>query len=832
MSTSFLDEDGYLDLSQLDSDLLLRWSGTLQPIPLPSFSCPTGGAPLKNTPLDALMKVSPHMIVHVQRTASQGGLQTISPRQTPFSKTMIRVVPGKRQLGDHVVGSVAHKTSVWPTVDGDDMDDLLPDEPLPFPTMTSDTKPKTRTTPLTRANKLLSDPILACLVKGRAVIDLMRRSDVCGDPEAIMKLLSEAWGVPEGLLAELDAFTLGIEGDLTRHAIKVDEVYPMTYAPIHVKRCIQASVSEVTRAVLPADSAMDWKRNRVFCEAVFSLAMTIEGYVLTEIRAVPAPGEMSARTDGRNVLVFQPGPATAWCAAPSTFAICPVVTTRSPKQRGFPPEVMDALSKYVHQVKPISYAMACGHRAVAKKASAVAVAHPDMETIAEGYSIMIRSMTTGPGRGRTAAATVRNVIFTVLDNATRATKLKFVRYLTISKQEAKTHLYLNDVPDVLINKLANKFVELGDNIRSMVVAECARRGDTAEEWWADITAQAPAHYRAFVEGTLGWARVALWLAFKEPTDRWRKMTDAIRITTMREDAVMSVGAVKLPSKIGSMERVLAATRHAVREITTSFAAYYTGVADVGFALAEVAEQTHKPRIAEALREGAYLWILRARAYRGVNINPLMKDDELKSTLHTRVYAEPVDLAVAPAPYRAYEAYREHVKTHPTIASTVKMHFKEKHEPPISNVFSTLHTKILNVRSSTITKYLVNPEELGADMERGWAEIAQDVGRVAKMYGAPAPVEEYDPNKRAKVAAMMYEEVEMPDIQKQDFWTTLAELPEDQVDWVEDTVDEMPPDVGEALMTRTYSTWQELLAVVSEAKEEVTAAAATAVDTVR
>ncbi|KAI9109115.1 hypothetical protein K1719_019738 [Acacia pycnantha] len=40
----------------------------------------------------------------------------------------------------------------------------------------------------------------------------------------------------------MDAFSLGVDGPLHRHAIKTDEVYPMCYAPTRVRRAISVGL--------------------------------------------------------------------------------------------------------------------------------------------------------------------------------------------------------------------------------------------------------------------------------------------------------------------------------------------------------------------------------------------------------------------------------------------------------------------------------------------------------------------------------------------------------------------------------------------------------------
>lgn len=806
----------------LSEDEILKWSTRANVIPLPDYYCPTGGAPLSEVDDDVLLTAPPHVIVHIQRTAAQGGLQVVSPRQTPFSALMDRMPGGARMIGDHVVGVVAEPDTYWPTIDDADMSDLLPDQPIPPVVQDKSVRTKTRTLPLTAASHVLSDPILACLVKGRAVIDILRREDVMGGADELTAVLAKAWGVECKEIDDLDAFSLGIGGPMLRHAIKADEVYPTTYAPIHIRRSVSVGCSDVNRHYLPDNTAMDWRRMRTHCEAVFTLSCAIEGYPMQMMKARPPPGDPTAPSNRPNVLVFQPAGASAWSYDGSTFAITPTRPPDHMKASAIPAEVLDALARYVRVARPMSYALVAGVSTRAKKSVMVGTDYIAGETIATSYKMMIRCLVVSGVRGKTAAAAVRNTIFQAIENASLLNRMRVVRYIMIARDEAKAHLSLDMVPDVLIERLASKFLAIGDEIRLKIAAEATRRGHSIEEWWGDITAQAPERYSLFAEGTRGWAMVGMWLMFRSPTDRWKKLVSATHYGALREAQRSAVGGLRLPAEKGTPERLLAACVGAVRNITKAYAAYYMGVADVGLALADVAVEMSRPRTALMLREAAYMWVLRARAFRGTNIHLTGKDVDEASENYYKVKSTPADIVIKPAPYRAFEAYKSHVENSEILASTYKKHVAGFKGSVISDCFEFYRDMACPAKKSTLTQYLICPPQLSADMEASWQMLKEDVKIVAKKYGSGERSRSSSPASK-KVKYITGETIQVnlrPDPEgAKDFYTVQADMGEDEVEWIEDLFEKMGPAFEEEVTKKKWVDAQQLRRFLIEAARE-------------
>ncbi|KAG6607566.1 hypothetical protein SDJN03_00908, partial [Cucurbita argyrosperma subsp. sororia] len=98
--------------------------------------------------------------------------------------------------------------------------------------------------------------------------------------------------------------TLGIEGALQRHAMKVDKVYTTLYAPTHIKSVVSMGVSDLDKSVLLPDMALDWRRMRVFREAVFYLTCMVEGHPKKKMAGITVSGQRSGSR--KNMMAFTP----------------------------------------------------------------------------------------------------------------------------------------------------------------------------------------------------------------------------------------------------------------------------------------------------------------------------------------------------------------------------------------------------------------------------------------------------------------------------------------------------------------------------------------------
>jgi hypothetical protein len=815
----------YCDALGVTDDELMRIAARIRPFPLPSEAVPVKTSQFQDLSREMILNAPAHLMVHLQRTAAQGGMQVISPRQTPLTSMMNRKCQEKRLLGDHVVGSIAEPLEEWPTMDDMDFSQLLPDEPLPPSDVEVTHRTRTKTVSITSATGMLSDPILACLIKGRAVIDILNRHDVQGDGAGVATLLADAWGLKEGDIMDLDGFSLGYDGPLLRHAIKSDEVYPTIYAPVHQRKSISVGSNEVSKKNLAEDTALDWRRMRVFCEAVFSMATSIEGYPLKAMRAIPPPGDMTAPGNRPNVMVFIPAPCTAWVHCPSTFAVNPVLERRVSKSRAIPEEVAMALARYVSVVKPMTHAMKVGHKATTQVTHLQPVEFAESETIQSTYAHVISRMATTGARGRTPAKTLRNFIYETICAADMGFAARINQYIQLAKSEVKVHLGTTDVPDRLIDKLADSFLGIGKAIRLKITAEATMRGHTVEDWWDDVTAQCTPRYKNMAESSRGWALVGMYLIFKSPTPKWTALASAVNYATIRDLARRAVGSVGLPAEVGSAERLLHAARHVARSVSRVYAEQYAGVGDVGMALADVLKEQGKERSSEALREGAILWHLRGRVFRAVNVELLGKGKLAKSANHYIAHGDPISINLAPAPYTPYKAYMVHLAKSEYVPDSVKNLFPEVIASKISSVFQKIKRPIMPCKQSRVTKYLACPADLGNDMEKAWSELVWDMEWVLAEYGAkkPDPIPMIVPVEQTVVIEEIHLEIprHVPSTDgKKDYFEIMARAGIEAADYIDDLLEELDEATSDMIMEGTYRTVDEILMTIQGFKKQV------------
>lgn len=834
--------------SPITTEMLMRWKAYMSAIPLPHDGVPRGGIPLENVSREALLACPPQVLAHIIQTASQGGLEVISPRQTPLSATMVRRSGRERYLGDHDVFSRAEAEPVWPCItpgDDDDLDFLLPDEPMAPRESVITKREKTRTKTLVTQDLEVADPVLMCLLKGRATIDILNRIDVGGDGTALAMLLIAAWGLEADDLMDLGAYTLGVDGPLQRHAMKVDEVFPTMYAPVQARSCITVGNVDTSKALLLPDLAIDWARCRVFCEAVFYNSCVIEGLPL---RYMGVPHNASAAGSIANaygVVTFQPNPSISWSYAPSTFALTPTATLKARRAFTIPDDVRNALQLYVKKVRPVSFVLAQTPRVVLKQTQARRTNPLSGETIASAYSRTVAAMSTGTARGKNSSAALRNAIYVCLEGASRGVQLRMARYTEITVQECREHLGVGVVPLNVIRDLAHQFKDVGSTIREHLAREAERRGSNITEWWRDATAQVPQDMADMTEGSFSWAMVGLWLLFRQPTDRWKNLERALSLRAHFLGTQGAACCMALPAEKGSLVRLLAAAQGSVKSISEAWYGYYKAVADVGHAVGREAERMGRKREAAACVMGAKLWEFRARALKASNVHPQEKAVKKKSEWHFRIKATPTDLVVRPAPYRAFECLRDYLHGCPFVHKRALMPMDEYEEEkgPISPVFKACTSILMPCKPTKVTTYVAEPWKMATDLEKGWKFIVDDLNVVAKIMKEEH--EETAVKKRQKVEEvtnMTEFEFEMPELAPMDaegegaglrsFWALYGNLDSDISMGLDDRIAMLPDHVADDVYNGSYENMGALLAMINRLEQQELAASTARHETVK
>ena len=352
-------------------------------------------------------------------------------------------------------------------------------------------------------------------------------------------------------------------------------------------------------------------------------------------------------------------------------------------------------------------------------------------------------------------------------------------------------------------------------------------------------AQAPRRFEMFTEGTKGWAVVGMWMLFKEPTEKWRSLAHALKFSALRRNEIGSVGGVSLPAEKGSDKRLLMAARAGAKAVMNAYFGYYMGVYDIGVALGDEAEELGRPRSAMLLREAAYLWAVRARAFRGTNINLMAKDDKSDNVNHMRIPGPRCDLNIVPVPYRGFAGYQAHVKDSKILPKEYKRHIAKKLKGPVSNVFREWGREVYMVKETLLTRYLRSAARLADDMENAWRELSGDIKAVVAIYGKeedrtlPPPGE---PDRKSKIrrtdwsGGIDFSQYEVK--KRNDFNAMVGSMDPDNFEWLEDTLKKLGPDREEYYRSREYEDLDELLTLVCEEEDNLGTVSVPNTETIR
>jgi len=317
-----------------------------------------------------------------------------------------------------------------------------------------------------------------------------------------------------------------------------------------------------------------------------------------------------------------------------------------------------------------------------------------------------------------------------------------------------------------------------------------------------------------VEGTIGWAKVGIWLTFKSPTAKWANLVKAIHYSSLRDAEKRKVGGMPLPPEKDSAERLLAAGRATVKSISKTYAGYYMGVVDVGLAVSDEARAMGLNKTADLLAEAAHLWHLRARCYRATNLVMLAHDEPTPSRYHYRVHSDPMDLCLVPAPYRAFDAYRTHAFASPLIPNAIKSILREPVEGRVAGVFLKMNRPIAAFAETVVTRYLVNPYALGRDMERAWVELQGDIEEVAEVYGAQREREiEVSQPTTQRVESRPFV-IRMPSpprapVGKMSYFDIMSQVEPDEAEGIEDQLDELDPETSSLFIEGFYESYADM-----------------------
>jgi hypothetical protein len=776
-------------------------------IPLPEHLAPTGGAPLAALSDDDLLSMSPALIVHAMRTAASGGLQVISPRQTPLSSLGARVVSDRRTPDMFLVGSVASSGVTWPVLSEPPPATLLDHDVLDSASDDPALRMNTRTEGLVSTTAARVDPMTKAFVTGRAMIDLQMRPDVMGNYDVVAHAIASSWGLGREAFSEWEYASIAPMGSLLRYAIRADAVYPVHYAPIQARKCLSVGASTLGREMYGAYCAVDWRRMRVLCEAAFYLASRIEKHKLTDLVSASPPGDPRARPRRPGILQFRPMYGAVWSFDPRTFRLDRCKTVPIPAAAGSRTQLLASLRQFYGGARAAAVAMALGAEIHVVPSDVAPVPSTSVNALVTGYRKLLTRATTVPARGKIAASSTRNFLYNVLTDG-GASRLSEVAWVLLTVRTTVRDL---EVPllmdDVLISRLSRALYSWMPDIRARISAEADKRGESLDAWWEDIVSSLPTRYKLMPEDSLSWVVASIYYMLRPFSPKWVSLLDAVRHNLFDTSTLAYSRTARLPIAIGSPERIWAAVDACSHWLREKYSAFYGAVAIAANMLYDSAMRMGLASIARILKFCELTWDIRRSVAQTMRVVP----GPSASEVHYTTVTDGMSFHVVVSPYRAYANMRSWSLQTGAVLPEFKRALPEMVQGSVSEVLSQIPfgpIPSVGVAISRLTRYFFSMSALADDMEKTVKEMRTEIKSVVQFYAredrdVPFDLEtptipQHGPSGLQEVVTAIRAQ-----IPPGGYWDLITELSEMDARDVDDAFQRLDEQTQDAILARRY-----------------------------
>jgi len=775
-------------------------------VPMPTECVPTGGAPLADLDDETLLTMSPALIVHAQRTAAMGGLQIISPRTVPLASAAAHTVLTHRTTDMFITGSNASRNMDWPVLRDPIPSHLFPEEPIDSYPSTPAIRPPTKTVGIAAAAKAVSDPVVRAFLTGRALVDLQRRPDVAGSGDALAAHIAASWGLPCEVYDGLAEASLAPMGPLLRYAARADTAYPVLNAPVHARKCISVGANTAGRTLYGEDAAIDWRRIRVLCEAVFYMSARIEGHSLAALALQEPPGDPRANPNRAGVLQMRPLPGSVWSHAPSTFRLDIARVDPPPAAIEYPERISRAVAQFYESARPAAVTAWAGESIDLVPTIARQPTTRTREAVISGFLKTLHMTSTFSSRGKTSAAAVRDYVYQALSGSSTLSAVRtlwLVRYLRESADACAMGTHLDTV---LVRQLASRLSDMTHDMRIRLSVEANRRGASLDEWWDDLRSLLPGTLSRINEGSAAWAIAVAYFLLHPYSLKWSNLAKAMAVASHQAMASGQLSTVRLPAVIGSRERVYEAGVATARSLGASYGAYYAAMYEAGCMLSAQMKRMGNTTAAYKIRVAANMWDIRAKVASSVELH--LPDGTSEEA--GRICSPTGPYHLTTAPYAAYQRWHAHMCSGRVVSMEVRRHFPHHVTGQAEAVFAGARTPMFPMGDqarSRLFRYAANPATLAVDIQRTLTMIHHDVARV---------IAEYD--REEKPADITWDEAPPTELVEHptqfsmtavrstadSYWEQLAGLEQMVALDTEDMLGELPAEVQDEIMAGSYA----------------------------
>jgi hypothetical protein len=758
---------------------------------------------------DEVLAIPPHVLVHMQRTSSQGGAQVISPRQVTLGGIAGRVAEARRQPDMHLVGSNATRNLPWPVAAGYLLTTAWWREPLDAYPNTPAVRARTSQASVVVHGDRQLDPVEMAVVKSRALIDMQRRPDIGGDAEGLANALAAAWGIDPELYDDVAGSLIEGSGNLLRYAIGPDKHYPVVHAPVQARKVISVAAMATGRDIYGEYAALDWRRLRVLAEAVFYMSARVEGYTMEDMALSRPVGDPSAPPNRAGIMQFRPMPGAVWTFEPSTFRLS---IDKTPSKSGgmiLPERLTSILEEQLDTVRVTSGGGLAARRVTYAAAQAPAMISHVGESLVMGFEMLKKSAAAFQARGYTADSAVSSFVHSCMVGDRSGMSVEAV-WTTRAVSEAAVALGMAHSIDArMARQVGARLKVLTDDLRQKLVVEAEKQGASLDEWWHDFSSRLPFEMRVATESNQAWAAGIAWYLMAKPSTRWIRLSAALANETHRALASVHLAEMSLPPKVRVDERVKEAVAISAARLSRSYGSYYHAISDGAYMLASRLARTGDAEGSAVLRSAGRMWDIRAAASYTVS---LTAEDPGRSAVSS---IEVAGLWVRTAPYNAYARWLEAA----SAAGLPVDDYPQQVKGHVSEVFRgrgrPLHD-CWGLGSTRVLRYIHQPSLLHRDIEKTLSELSDTLREVAERH-LERPDSEGIAAESSEQVALGGMKLDMDRFKPAEgsLWDVITQLDSYDSAWVAETLEDLDDEAQEKLEEGRYRSGDHLLQTLTE-----------------
>jgi hypothetical protein len=727
-------------------------------LPVPADLAPDGPMDWDVLTDDQLMAIPPHVIMHMNRTAAQGGTQIVSPRQIPSTNIVRRTHQNSSSTFVHLAGSSASRGAAWPVPAGFAAPDIsdLEDEPLVKSGIPLASRAPTPVDQVVHIPDRVASPIQRAWIKARAAVDLQARSEVNGDADALARAYERLFGAAEGSLLQDPGLVISASSTFRAMCIITDNSMARQLAPIQARRVVSVAVGPSSVAAFGPNRGFDWNCARVVAEAKFTLAVLNEGHSLIDVSVggITQVGELLQNPSLRPgcVIAYHPTPGVAWSCAPETFSVYPDLSKSIPRRR-IADQVAEELVRGAEFASPL--ASAAAHKAsVDWTRTRMDKFEPAASDVFAGAISWIAEVALSSGTmGRTAATQLRAEVFQAISQSDIVTAAKMTRAVSTVRGVTSVAGRWLKVTGGVVRGLASRLVSMDAHLNAHMNNAAVTRGADPVSWFNRLAKQLPVELRDTSPGTKGWAIIAVHLMLNPPDEKWDGLTGAAVLRTKRKfKATEGIESVDVLLPRADHHSVIRARVDAMlARVSVAYAASYDGAALGSVYCARMADEAGLPKLARLFRANAAAWTFRMRFARCIytTIGPISAELPANCVMWTSVSENltnvaPTQVSTRVCPHAPYAWFVQRLKV--TLgASNVRMPdiLVEGMVSSVVRLAPVIKPDILELGAITAreghwkyldaTRFACDPDYFADKLESSLDDASRDAREIVRMF---------------------------------------------------------------------------------------------------